>query len=106
MKEPYSYFYELANISYFDRIKIGESIRYRYLIWLYIYEVICITDKYSEVSIGKKYLLFLPKIGNGIIYIIEEYSGVLLAKYDINECVNFMTPAVYRDYRMTQILGE
>ena len=104
----YSYFYEVANKSYLDRIKIGESVRFRYLKQdTYIYEVICLTDKYSEVYIGEKYFLFLPKIGDGIIYIIEYSSGVvLLAKLDINECVNFMTPAVYRDFQMTQILGE
>ena len=102
----YSYMYELANRSYLDKIKIGESFRYRYHQKdVHIYEVICLTDKYSEVSINEKYLLFLPKIGDGLIYIIK-YGGVLLAKYDINECINFMTPAVYRDLRIKQTLDD
>jgi hypothetical protein len=87
-------------------VNIGENVGYRFLRnEIDIYEVICITDKYTKVSIGEKYLLFLVIEGNGIIYIIN-YNGILLAKYPINECVNFMTPAVYRDFQMSQILEE
>jgi hypothetical protein len=95
-------------------VNVGENVRYRYLRnEIDVYEVICITDvpaqhqqyKYNEVSIGEKYLLFIPKIGNGLIYIIA-YGGILLAKYPINYCEWFMTPAVYRDYRINQILDD
>ncbi len=91
-------------------VNVGENIRYRYIKnEVDIYEVICMIDletsKYTELCFGKKYLLFLPKIGNSLIYIIE-YDGVLVAKLDINDCIYFATPAVYRDLRINEILDD
>ena len=87
-------------------VNVGENIRYRYLRnEIDVYEVICMTDKYAELCFGEKYLLFLPKIGNGMIYIIA-YNGILMAKLHTNDCIYFATPAVYRDLRINQILDD
>ena len=79
----YNYFINVILV----HAEIGKDIRLNLIKNdVHIYEVICITENYG-LSLGEKCILLLPKIGNGMIYIIS-YTGVLLAKLNIKQqCV-------------------